>query len=149
MCDLPGPGIERMSPAPAGGFFTPEPPGMPQMVGFDGDGRQPAQCRARTVSSRPSMVSEGEGLPCRPQLPAPSRPGASHIPGMGETHSCAPIIALSCHLYRLSLVHEFHRGSGNILLPFASLVLGFSVAPLTRAQPEIPVLHPRKNQEDR
>ena len=47
-------------------------------------------------------VNGGGGLTCRPQLPAPSRPGASHIPGMGETHSCAPIIALSCHLDRLS-----------------------------------------------
>lgn len=75
-CDLPQPGIEHMSPALAGGFFTPEPPRKPQMVGFDGDGRGPAQCRARTVPSRPSMVSEGEGLPCRPQIPAPFPPGA-------------------------------------------------------------------------
>ena len=48
----------------------------------------------------------------------------------------------------LSLIHGFHRGSGNILLPFAFLVLGLSMAPLTRAQPESPVLQPRKNQED-
>ena len=46
------------------------------MVGSDGDGRAPAQCRAKTVSSRPSMVSEREGLPCRPQIPAPFPPGA-------------------------------------------------------------------------
>ena len=29
MCDLPGPGIRPMSPALAGGFFTPEPRGKP------------------------------------------------------------------------------------------------------------------------
>ena len=29
MCDLPGPGIEPMSPAWAGGFVTAEPPGEP------------------------------------------------------------------------------------------------------------------------
>ena len=29
MYDLPGPGIEPMSPASAGGFFTTEPPGKP------------------------------------------------------------------------------------------------------------------------
>ena len=75
-----------MSPALAGGFFTPEPPGKPQMVGFDGDGRAPAQCRARTVSSRPSMVNEGEGLPCRPQIPAPLAPGAPECRG----RTCIP-----------------------------------------------------------
>ena len=29
MWDLPGPGIEPVSPASAGGFFTTEPPGKP------------------------------------------------------------------------------------------------------------------------
>jgi len=29
MWDLPGPGMESVSPALAGGFFTPEPPGKP------------------------------------------------------------------------------------------------------------------------
>ena len=31
MWDLPGPGIEPMSPALAGGFFTAEPPGKPML----------------------------------------------------------------------------------------------------------------------
>ena len=29
MCDLPGPGLEPVSPALAGGLFTPELPGKP------------------------------------------------------------------------------------------------------------------------
>ena len=32
MWDLPGPGIEPVSPALAGGFFTTEPPGKPQLL---------------------------------------------------------------------------------------------------------------------
>ena len=32
MWDLPGPGIEPVSPALAGGFFTTEPPGKPYPV---------------------------------------------------------------------------------------------------------------------
>ena len=35
MWDLPGPGIEVMSPGLAGGFFTTEPPGNPLVVSFD------------------------------------------------------------------------------------------------------------------
>ena len=31
---LPGPGTEPVSPASAGGFFTPEPPGMPPIICF-------------------------------------------------------------------------------------------------------------------
>ena len=31
MWDLPGPGIEPMSPALTGGFFTTEPPGKPYL----------------------------------------------------------------------------------------------------------------------
>ena len=31
MCDLPGPGIEPVSPALAGRFFTTEPPGKPRV----------------------------------------------------------------------------------------------------------------------
>ena len=34
MCDIPGPGIEAMSPAFTGGFFTTEPPGKPLTTGF-------------------------------------------------------------------------------------------------------------------
>ena len=33
--DLPGPGMEPVSPALAGGFFTPEPPGKPEIVSFN------------------------------------------------------------------------------------------------------------------
>ena len=32
--DLPDPGIEPVSPALAGGFFTVEPPGKPQFVSY-------------------------------------------------------------------------------------------------------------------
>jgi len=32
MWDLPGSGIEPMSPALAGGFFTTEPPGQPRIM---------------------------------------------------------------------------------------------------------------------
>ena len=32
MWDLPGPSIECMSPALAGGFFATEPPGMPETI---------------------------------------------------------------------------------------------------------------------
>ena len=34
MWDLPGPGIEPMFPALAGGFFTTEPPGKPPELTF-------------------------------------------------------------------------------------------------------------------
>jgi len=34
MWDLPGPGIEPTSPAVAGGFFTPEPSGKPDLQHF-------------------------------------------------------------------------------------------------------------------
>ena len=34
MSDLPGPGIEHVSPALAGRFFTTEPPGKPHPRGF-------------------------------------------------------------------------------------------------------------------
>ena len=42
----------NMCPQPWQVDSLPEPPGKPQMVGFDGDGRAPAQCRARTVPGR-------------------------------------------------------------------------------------------------
>ena len=32
--DLPNPGIEPMSPALAGGFFTAEPPGKPSLITY-------------------------------------------------------------------------------------------------------------------
>ena len=35
MWDLPGPGLEPVSPALAGGFLTTAPPGKPPMVIFD------------------------------------------------------------------------------------------------------------------
>ena len=35
--DLPDPGIKPLSPALAGKFFTPEPPGKPQSSILDGD----------------------------------------------------------------------------------------------------------------
>ena len=34
MWDLPGPGVEPMSPALVGEFFTTEPPGKPLIVAF-------------------------------------------------------------------------------------------------------------------
>ena len=34
MWDLPGPGIEHVSPELAGGFFTTEPPGKPPKPGI-------------------------------------------------------------------------------------------------------------------
>ena len=34
MCDLPGPGVEPVSPALAGGFLTTEPPAKPLVGGF-------------------------------------------------------------------------------------------------------------------
>ena len=34
MWDLPGPGVEPMSPALAGGFFTTEPRGKPPVINF-------------------------------------------------------------------------------------------------------------------
>ena len=34
ICDIPGPGIEAMSPAFTGGFFTTEPPGKPLTTEF-------------------------------------------------------------------------------------------------------------------
>ena len=34
MWDLPGPGLERLSPALAGGFLTTEPPGKPRKLLF-------------------------------------------------------------------------------------------------------------------
>lgn len=98
-CDLPRSGIEHMSPALAGGFFTPEPPGKPQMAGFDGDGRAPAQCRARTVPGRPSMVSEGEDLPCRPQI----LPPFLQEPRRVQERNLHP-------LHTHSIAHQLHRG---------------------------------------
>ena len=50
MLDLPRPGIQPMSPALAGGFFTPEPPGKPLSWSFDSQ----ALCFSRASSSRPS-----------------------------------------------------------------------------------------------
>ena len=35
MWDLPGPGLEPVSPALAGGSLTTEPPGKPQLMLFD------------------------------------------------------------------------------------------------------------------
>ena len=36
MCDLPGPGLESVSPALAGRFLTTAPPGKPQSLHFTG-----------------------------------------------------------------------------------------------------------------
>ena len=38
MWDIPGPGIEPLSPALAGIFFTTEPPGKPRLLYFKMDG---------------------------------------------------------------------------------------------------------------
>ena len=37
MWDLPGPGLEPVSPASAGGFLTTAPPGKPGNTGFNPD----------------------------------------------------------------------------------------------------------------
>ena len=58
--DLPDPGIEHVSPALAGGFFTTEPPGKPLL------NRQHHSNAAEAVSLSPSIfsfVSWGKGIP--------------------------------------------------------------------------------------
>ena len=42
MWDLPGPGLEPVSPALAGGFLTTEPPGKPDRYGFNVVGGGPS-----------------------------------------------------------------------------------------------------------
>ena len=56
MWDLPGPGLEPVSPALAGGFLTTAPPGKPRIDSFAKDVRK----RAKLMGSKTDAISPKE-----------------------------------------------------------------------------------------
>ena len=73
MWDLPGPGLEPVSPALAGGFLTTVPPGKSQQVGFVNSLGHIAEkpCRNRTCQAwlmGRLDEEEMESISKRPQL---------------------------------------------------------------------------------
>ena len=69
--DLPDPGIELTSPALAGGFFTPEPPGKPSHLHATGILVTLQVSSKATSSMKPARQTEGL-LPWDSHLPKPS-----------------------------------------------------------------------------
>ena len=81
MWDLPGPGIELVSPALQGGFLTTGPPGKPSFLTFEW-GDWPSSC----LDALPSAGSP----PCPPDSQVPS-PAALTPPGLAPVLCCVSL----------------------------------------------------------